>query len=176
MSRSGRAFKICALRRRDAVPTRAPSGRSASVACVGPSGDTIIKMSRASPRGGIAAVSRPGVSAVGRSFKLCTARSIEPSRKPAFSSSVNNPLPPISAKVRSRISSPLVEIFLTVMASAGSPPALCRAATICSVWARASGDARVPMVICRVMRWAPETPPRALGKPILPGRRIGAYI
>ena len=51
---------------------------------------------------------QPGVDAVGRSFKLWTATSMERSRSACSSSAVKTPLPPITGSGVSRILSPVV--------------------------------------------------------------------
>ena len=72
-SRSGRAARSCALRRRLTVPTRAPSGASSSEV------PAPIQASAGSSRDGTAAISSPSTSSPGRSFAECTPMSARPS-------------------------------------------------------------------------------------------------
>ena len=66
------------------------------------------KTSRGFSRLVIAAISNPGGSSVGRSFRLCTARSTRPSASASSISLVNMPLVPTLARATSVILSPVV--------------------------------------------------------------------
>ncbi len=70
-SRSGRAARSWAARRRLPVPTRAPCGRSLSAAAPQSASCT-------GARGGAPSRARPGASSAGTSLAECTARSISP--------------------------------------------------------------------------------------------------
>ncbi len=103
-TRSGRTEPSCAVRRVDAVPTRAPSGTSRSELC-GPH-----QASRGSARGSTAASARSSDSSVVRSFAECTATSIRSARSASSSSELKTPRPPSSEKLCRRSRSPTVEI------------------------------------------------------------------
>ena len=63
---------------------------------------------------------RPSGSSVGRSFKLCTARSIRSSRSACSISFVNSPLSPIADRGESRTLSPVVLMISTEISNVGS--------------------------------------------------------
>ena len=95
------AARSCAARRSELVPTFAPCGQFGERAC--PPGR------RAGLRAaGTAASTRPAGSSVGRSFRLCTARSARPSSSASSISLVNRPLVPTLASGTSVILSPVV--------------------------------------------------------------------
>ena len=102
MSMSGRFASNCAARRTDAVPTRAPFGRSQGVGAT-----KEIKTSRGSSRAGMAAVTRPACCSAGMSFMECTAKRAAPERSASSISLVKSPLPPISASEPERLRSPV---------------------------------------------------------------------
>ena len=104
-STSGRTRCTWAARRRLEVPMRAPSGRSASVMPSLPR-----NASRGSWRIQYAPISKPSGSSVGRSFRLCTARSMVPSRRPSSISAVNTPFPSTSGRGVARSRSPAVSV------------------------------------------------------------------
>ncbi len=87
-STSGRSAFSCACRRRLLVPMRAFCGSASKLAWF-----TETKASRGSTRSGIAAIVNGAASSVGRSFRLCTARSIRPAKSASSISLVNIPLP-----------------------------------------------------------------------------------
>ncbi len=135
-SRSGRSARICARRRGDPVPTRAPRGRVASVR---PS--RAQSTSRGSSRTGTDATVRPAYGAVGRSLSECTTRSHSPRSSDSRSALANTPVPPRLDR-DSRDVSPCV---VTGTSSTSSPDAPVISAAIARVWARASALPRVPM-------------------------------
>ena len=103
--RSGRSAPSCAVRRVEAVPTRAPCGTSAQRRRAG----------RTRRRGGPRAAAPPrargrAASSVVRSLAECTATSIGPSRSASSSSELKTPRPPSSQKLWRRSRSPAVEI------------------------------------------------------------------
>ncbi len=112
MARSGRACSNCAWRRTDEVPMTAPAGRQANgfagSACAW--AEPRISASRASSRRSVQASTMPGGSAVSRSFRLCTAKSMRRSASASWISLANRPLPPISARRRSCTASPVVRM------------------------------------------------------------------
>ena len=83
------------------------------------------------------------------SFIECTAMSIRPSLRASSISLVNRPLPPMAESGPCNIRSPVVWMISTARApfarSAGSAAARRRPTS--SAWARASGLARVPILI-----------------------------
>src|SRR5215210_1101593 len=83
----------------------------------------------------------PSGRATGRSFRLCTARSSEPSSRPLSSSRVNSPLPPCSAR-SPVITSPWVTMGTSSTTSPGCAVSSARA--IMPDCARASALRRVP--------------------------------
>ena len=100
ISRSGRRARSCAARRGEPVPTREPSGR---VSTVRPSRAT--RASRGSSRLRVAATTRPGQGAEGRSLRECTAMStrfsseaFSPSSRRWRSAAANTPVPPRVAR------------------------------------------------------------------------------
>ena len=103
MSKSGRACKSWAWRRREEVPTLAPWG---SLSRVWYRGDT--RASKGISRWVMAPKISPCGRSVGISLRLCTAISIAPLCIASSSSAVKRPLPPISARDFSNILSPLV--------------------------------------------------------------------
>ena len=138
MSRSGRAMSSWARRRRLEVPSRAPRGRSASVCA-----PRAISASRGSARGSIAARTIPTGSSLGTSFIECTARWARPSASAASSSLMNSPFPPMAARLRSWIRSPLVDIGRS--STLRSACALRNRAATCSACHSASLLMRVAM-------------------------------
>src|ERR1700712_1358883 len=134
--RSGRRIRICARRRSAPVSTIAPSGRPSRS-----SASSLTSTSRESARSGWAATINPSGKWTGRSFRLCTARSSEPSSRPPSSSLVNSPLPP--KRARSPVTtSPVVTIGTSSTASPGCAASRLRATM--PDWARARGLRRVP--------------------------------
>ena len=96
-----------------------------------------------------AAIARSSGTRDGRSFALCTAKSIWRWRSAFSIASTNTPRPPIVASGTSRITSPVVVIRCTRTASAGWSAR--RAATTDSVCVIASALPRVPTVSVRVV-------------------------
>ena len=123
-SRSGRAAQSCARRRRLAVPTRAPSGTSASEA-PGPT-----QASAGSSRGGTAASVRPSVSSAGTSFAEWTPTSASPSNSARSTPRTNRALSPASPPEETSTSS--------------APPNI---SATCPAWARARALPRVAIRI-----------------------------
>ena len=112
--KSGRLARSCARRRRLLVPSTLPSGSSSMLLYL-----LLTKASPAFARSVIAVRHSPSGSTVGISFKLCTARSMVPSKSSCSISLVNRPLPPIFASGTSKMRSPLVTIFLSVTSQPG---------------------------------------------------------
>ena len=140
--RSGRRWRICAWRRRDAVPTTLPGASSSRLPAFAE-----MKTSLGSSLSSTAARPMPSGSQVSRSFMECTARSTRPASSASSISLVNRPLPPMSASGLSSTLSPVVLMATTSIASssanAGSAAAS-RSRTSC-VWASARGLPRVPI-------------------------------
>ena len=112
---SGRRCSTWAPRRSEAVPTTAPEGRPSR-----PPPWREIQASRGSSRSSTQEITVPDATSVGTSFIECTARSMRPSSRAMSISLVNKPLPPISARDRSRIASPVVRITSTSSTKAAS--------------------------------------------------------
>lgn len=138
--KSRRANNTCACRRKLAVPTVAPAGKSANVFAF-----KLTNASRGSSRSGTQASVIPSGNRVGRSFSECTARSIRPSNSASSSSFVKRPLPPASIKVRSWMRSPLVTIGTISNASSLNPSFAAKRARVCPVCASDSFEPRAPM-------------------------------
>ena len=83
--------RSCARRRRLEVATTSRSSSSSSRRPL-----PLTRASRASPRSSTPPRASPAGSSVGRSLRLCTARSMRPSRRASSNSRVNRPVPPIS--------------------------------------------------------------------------------
>ena len=101
-----------------------------------------ISTSRASARGENAASGRRGSVSIGRSLRLCTARSIRPSSSAWSSSRTKSPFPPILSSGRSRIRSPVVFIVTSSTSSSGWARRICPITSI--LWAIASLLSRLP--------------------------------
>ena len=97
------------------------------------------------PRSGTQARARPGVSAVGKSFRLCTAASIRLSSKARSNSRTKTPSLPICAILRSVRRSPCVVINSTSTVC----PSWRSRSTIKPVCVRARALARVPTRMIR---------------------------
>ena len=137
--RSGRTACTWTTRRMLDEPTTAPAGRSASVGAVRPT-----STSKANARSGTQASSRPGVSAVGMSLRLCTAASMRPSSRARSSSRTNTPSLPRVAIGTSPPGVPWSARVVSVTTSTDEPAAR-RLATTSPVCVTASELARVPM-------------------------------
>ena len=137
MFRSGRRALSWARRRRLPVPTRAPSGKSASEDMPGPT-----RASRTSSRSGVATRARSGCIWVGRSFRLWTAKSMCPASRASSRALVKTPVPP---KLRSEpvVASPVVRM-IEISMSSPSCSASKRLRTSWA-WTRASWLPRLPM-------------------------------
>ena len=98
---SRRRARRNAARRGLDVPTTAPSGSEAR-----PPREVVTSTSRGSSRSGTAAINRPSRSAVGRSFRECTATSI--SRRSSASSIVATNAPSPSVRIGRSLRSPAV--------------------------------------------------------------------
>ena len=173
MARTSRSLRIaltCATRRRLEVPTTAPGGNDSSV-----HGSRATSTSNGMARTGTQATVSPGVSSVGRSFRLWTAASIRRSSRARSSSRTHTPSPPIAEIGTSSRRSPCVEIVTTSTAC----PWLRSWSTTHPVCVRASRLARVPTRIGRSCREVSEcvcmpaycsSPPRPTleGVPSLP--------
>jgi len=85
--------KICACRRREALPITEPSGKSLMLLTAG---SAEMNTSRVSSRGKVQGSTVPGTSQVGTSFMECTQMSTSLDSSATSSSFVNKPLPPIS--------------------------------------------------------------------------------
>ena len=126
----------------------APVGRlangSAGSACA--SAEPRISASRASSRRSVQASTIPGGSAVSRSFRLCTAKSMRRSASASWISLANRPLPPISARRRSCTASPVVRMACSSNTSRlrSTGQKLVRTSRKSRVWISASGEPRVP--------------------------------
>ena len=118
---AGRSAFNCARRRWLLVPTRAPRGKSASLAYF-----TDTNTSLGSTLLGVAASAKGSGSSVGKSFKECTARSTLPSASASSISFVNIPFDPTCANVTSCSRSPVVLMIsiATLCPSARSSPAM----------------------------------------------------
>ena len=138
--RSGRRARAWAWRRRLAVPSRAPVGRSSNR-----SKSRLMKASRGSSRSGMAAMTRPSGCSAGTSFIEWTAASMRPASRASSISLVNRALPPISSRRRSCTRSPVVTISTSSTRSAATPRAAATARCIMPDWASASRERRVPM-------------------------------
>ena len=136
--KSGRARRSCAFRRGLVVPIVAFFG-----SCVNVVPEHVISTSRASSRAGIAAMWRPSGSAVGKSLRLCTAKSISPVSSAVSISLVNTPFPSPSSE-RFWMASPVVLMILRDTVTSG------KCAFTCFWTKRACQSAswlpRVPMV------------------------------
>ena len=111
IAKSPRYRSNWARRRNDAVPIRAPRGRSARPLPpreTSPLRET--RTSRGSSRASTQPIARPAGSTVSMSLSECTARSIRRSSSASSISLVNRPLPPISASKRVCTRSPVVRI------------------------------------------------------------------
>ena len=102
---SGLIFLICSSLLRLPVPTTLPGFRSTSFV---PSFVTIT--SSTGPLFNAAPIPNPFGKSIGISLALCTARSIRSSSNASSSSWVKTPFPPKDVNVRSRSSSPFVDI------------------------------------------------------------------
>ncbi len=100
---SGLMALSCASRRKLLVPTRAPFGESSIEEYF-----TEQKASRGSSRTGTAAIVNCSDSSVGKSFRLCTARSMWFSARASSISFINIPFEPTLARATSVILSPVV--------------------------------------------------------------------
>mmetsp|Transcript_17541 Transcript_17541/g.49817 ORF Transcript_17541/g.49817 Transcript_17541/m.49817 type:complete len:382 (-) Transcript_17541:375-1520(-) len=104
----GLMARICACRRSDADPTTEPSGNSLMVFAL-----REMKTSRVSSLGRLHASTVPSGRYVGTSFIECTQMSTSFASSATSSSLVKRPLPPISAKAMSSLSSPVVLMILS---------------------------------------------------------------
>mmetsp|Transcript_44 Transcript_44/g.177 ORF Transcript_44/g.177 Transcript_44/m.177 type:complete len:289 (+) Transcript_44:329-1195(+) len=138
----GNLYKSCDWRRRDAVPTTAPSGN-----CDKESYFKHKNASLTSSRGNMHGNTIPSGKYVGTSFIECTAMSMRPSSKASSSSRVNKPLPPISANGWSKTLSPVVLMMQISNApsSASSGKFSFNKSRVMYACASASGDPRVPI-------------------------------
>ena len=123
-------------------------------------------------RGGMAPTTSPGASAVGKSFRLCTARSMAPVRSAASSSAVNRPLPPNSGSGVSSTLSPCVRS--TSISNCRSGQAACnrpphgRSASVPAPTHACPGagvPAYLPVQSCPFPFRAPSTPSRPAFSP-----------
>ena len=136
VSKSGRAAKSCAARRKLDVPTTAFCG---SVASINPLLE--MRTSRTSARTGIHPMVRPSEFSTGKSLSEWTAQCTALESNSFSSSCVNRPFPPISGKGLSRILSPCVEmIFSSQIRSEWS---LCKALITHCACQRARAEGRV---------------------------------
>ncbi len=133
--RSGRRALSWAVRRIEAVPTRAPGGSSSSE----PTGPH--RASRGSSRASTAGSARPGTSSVVRSLAEWAATSMRPSSSASSSSFVKIPRSPSSWNGRRRSRSPTVEIGTS---ATGPSPASRSASAAIDAWCSASLEPRVP--------------------------------
>ena len=138
-TKSGRQCKSCAVRRKLDVPTRAPAGKSRNRV---PSAET--NASSTAARCGIAPITRPCGSLVGISFKLCTAKSMLPSKSFASSASVNAPLPPNVCKACCSLRSPSVLTLVVVNVIPFAAGNASKSVITCRVCHSASALWRVP--------------------------------
>ena len=167
IARSGRARSNCAVRRNDAVPTRASLGNCASGM---PPRDT--STSRGLSRGRIQPISSPAGRRVSMSFRECTARSMRRSRSASSISFVKRPLPPISASSRVWTRSPVVRIgAISIPCSAASSGCASRSRSRTSpAWKSAIALPRVPMRMGRAATAAPVKACRVLAAPTAPAQ------
>ena len=148
MSRAGRTWRSCAFRRGLVVPILACSGSCAKVIPA-----RVTSTSRASSRAGMAAMWRPSGSSVGKSLRLCTARSICLFSSAVSISLVKTPLPNPSSE-RFWIASPVVLIILRDTATSGKCAFSC-CWTNCACQS-ASWLPRVPIVSDRFILLIPS--------------------
>ena len=147
--RSGRRCSNCACRRTEAVPTKAPCGKTASGSSAEPSPHPAprISASRGSSRSSTQASTMPGGNSVSRSLRLCTATSMRPSASASWISLAKSPLPPISARRLSCTLSPDVAMMCSSSAPSSASAGMAARATLakCRACQSASGEPRVPM-------------------------------